>query len=85
MTMQEIMRLTRKSRRGVMRMVEDHDLPPPVEFWPMSWDEPAIVKAWKRYQAEGKNGRQTLPRDGRTKRARTARLARTRIQAGREA
>jgi hypothetical protein len=85
MTLQEIVRLTGKSRRVVMRMVHAGKLPLPIEFYPMSWDEQAVMRAWKRLPAEESNGRQAKPRDGRSKHARAARLARIAGTAGKQA
>jgi len=83
MTVEEIMRLVGKSRRSVMRLVDEGKLPAPTELNPMSWRAGEVRQAHKRMQQEEQHGRthDGRKRNGRKRRARVARLARAQGQA----
>jgi predicted DNA-binding transcriptional regulator AlpA len=87
MTLQEIATLFGISRHTVMRRVKEKKLPVPVQYYPMSWNDRAIMQAYKRKQEETRHGRKPadVP-DGRSQKARRSRLAKLQsIAARREA
>lgn len=54
MTLDEVALLVRRSRRTVMRMVADKQLPRPIEHYPLSWDERAVRTAAKAIKGNGR-------------------------------
>jgi hypothetical protein len=69
MTLDEIADLIHRSRRTVMRRVDEGKLPQPVETNPMSWDRTAVKAAYKVMREEALNERKqklrARPRNGR--------------------
>lgn len=65
MTLTEVCRLFARSRRTVMRWVDEEKLPEPTEYDPMSWDAREVRAARRRMREETisghkhRNGRRT--------------------------
>jgi len=57
MTLEDVARLFRRSRRTIMRWVDLNKLPPPFNTTPMTFDDDEINEYHKRMRDEAKHGR----------------------------